>query len=293
MILQSLEENGKYRATLQEKGAETVYDVSFNVCPNPVCMCNVVTINLVPAPDDPRSERGAPVREVPVDLERHKLADEGAVRKRGPARDFAKSVLKQMDEEDFDLLLSQYYGTKQRQTETARPEDIDVWFEYEQIDNEGLLTAYKDVLPYADPLLGALKGEQFLIIDQYCLKNGCSCTSVCLEIVRIDSENTRASERVGCYFVDYRKKRWRFADGPEAQKEWSDPQAARQAIEQQIPSIYSSLKQRHTRLTKIYNHCRAKHYDARHEPVRVTKVGRNDPCPCGSGRKYKQCCLGK
>lgn len=30
-------------------------------------------------------------------------------------------------------------------------------------------------------------------------------------------------------------------------------------------------------------------------PVRATgpKVGRNDPCPCGSGRKYKHCCLGK
>jgi preprotein translocase subunit SecA len=26
------------------------------------------------------------------------------------------------------------------------------------------------------------------------------------------------------------------------------------------------------------------------EPVRVEKkVGRNDPCPCGSGKKYKQC----
>lgn len=23
----------------------------------------------------------------------------------------------------------------------------------------------------------------------------------------------------------------------------------------------------------------------------AAKVGRNDPCPCGSGRKYKQCCL--
>jgi len=23
------------------------------------------------------------------------------------------------------------------------------------------------------------------------------------------------------------------------------------------------------------------------------KVGRNDPCPCGSGKKYKQCCLAK
>src|SRR5215211_3800859 len=23
------------------------------------------------------------------------------------------------------------------------------------------------------------------------------------------------------------------------------------------------------------------------------KVGRNDPCPCGSGKKYKKCCLEK
>ena len=25
-------------------------------------------------------------------------------------------------------------------------------------------------------------------------------------------------------------------------------------------------------------------------PRQVDKVGRNDPCPCGSGRKYKKCC---
>ena len=25
-------------------------------------------------------------------------------------------------------------------------------------------------------------------------------------------------------------------------------------------------------------------------PIKVKKVGRNDPCPCGSGKKYKQCC---
>lgn len=26
-------------------------------------------------------------------------------------------------------------------------------------------------------------------------------------------------------------------------------------------------------------------------PIRVVKIGRNQPCPCGSGRKYKYCCL--
>ena len=25
-------------------------------------------------------------------------------------------------------------------------------------------------------------------------------------------------------------------------------------------------------------------------PRRVVKVGRNEPCPCGSGRKFKKCC---
>ncbi len=26
------------------------------------------------------------------------------------------------------------------------------------------------------------------------------------------------------------------------------------------------------------------------KPRRVEKVGRNEPCPCGSGKKYKKCC---
>ena len=26
------------------------------------------------------------------------------------------------------------------------------------------------------------------------------------------------------------------------------------------------------------------------KPAKSTKVGRNDPCPCGSGQKYKKCC---
>lgn len=26
------------------------------------------------------------------------------------------------------------------------------------------------------------------------------------------------------------------------------------------------------------------------EPRQVVRIGRNDPCPCGSGKKYKKCC---
>jgi len=30
------------------------------------------------------------------------------------------------------------------------------------------------------------------------------------------------------------------------------------------------------------------------EPIRTEpKIGRNEPCPCGSGKKYKKCCMNK
>ena len=30
--------------------------------------------------------------------------------------------------------------------------------------------------------------------------------------------------------------------------------------------------------------------DPKGQPRKVVKIGRNEPCPCGSGKKYKKCC---
>jgi uncharacterized protein len=38
----------------------------------------------------------------------------------------------------------------------------------------------------------------------------------------------------------------------------------------------------------LYSIRREKAWDTQHQEK---KVGRNDPCPCGSGKKYKKCCL--
>lgn len=38
-------------------------------------------------------------------------------------------------------------------------------------------------------------------------------------------------------------------------------------------------------------HKRARKIRGRHVPVRTEpKIGRNEPCPCGSGKKFKKCC---
>ena len=43
-----------------------------------------------------------------------------------------------------------------------------------------------------------------------------------------------------------------------------------------------------------YSHLTKKEREADIQPVRTEpKIGRNEPCPCGSGKKYKNCCLNK
>ncbi len=36
-----------------------------------------------------------------------------------------------------------------------------------------------------------------------------------------------------------------------------------------------------------------KEYNRSQIVVKEKKIGRNEPCPCGSGKKYKKCCLNK
>lgn len=43
-----------------------------------------------------------------------------------------------------------------------------------------------------------------------------------------------------------------------------------------------------------HDHSHGHHHHAPQGTVRRAgpKVGRNDPCPCGSGKKHKKCCAG-
>ena len=52
--------------------------------------------------------------------------------------------------------------------------------------------------------------------------------------------------------------------------------------------IKQNIERKEVSKTKITNEGGKE--PAKKKPKRVNKIGRNDPCPCGSGKKYKQCC---
>lgn len=70
--------------------------------------------------------------------------------------------------------------------------------------------------------------------------------------------------------VDLKKLYWNMLD---AKAEW----------------LYN-LPQWATLLTDIERATIKKEYNKSKTVVKIKKVGRNEPCPCGSGKKYKQCC---
>ena len=54
-----------------------------------------------------------------------------------------------------------------------------------------------------------------------------------------------------------------------------------------MPELIEEVKR--TRVAKITGESAGGDGTVRKQPVKVVKIGRNDPCPCGSGLKWKKC----
>jgi uncharacterized protein YecA (UPF0149 family) len=64
-------------------------------------------------------------------------------------------------------------------------------------------------------------------------------------------------------------------------------------MESAIPDLYTKLQARHKKLGAIYAHAHKRARATVADSLFQQSVGRNDACPCGSGKKYKKCCMGK
>ena len=70
--------------------------------------------------------------------------------------------------------------------------------------------------------------------------------------------------------------------------------APAEAPQQEAPKAKPTLSLRHKENDDLA-YSGSQTTDAGNQPAKAKpRVGRNDPCPCGSGKKYKKCCgMGK
>ncbi|MFO7850272.1 MAG: SEC-C metal-binding domain-containing protein [Spirochaetia bacterium] len=161
---------------------------------------------------------------------------------------------------------------------------------YEEDIKQALCIPYKDFFPFCDDLIIEYNEKKFMLFDQYCVKPGCNCSDVFLSFYSLDITHT--AERFATINYDYKKDSWKLEDRFDKESE----NLIRQLLEVKrgrLSEIGRMCKKRHRLLRHLYIH-----YRERMVPTELPgmpllnnqKVGRNDPCPCGSGLKYKKCC---
>ena len=198
------------------------------------------------------------------------------------AVELAKSFTEEITDADWERLSKLYFDTKQSQTERANLDEIDAHFSPETAD--GALAGYYEILPFARPITVLIEGMAWLFDDQYCVQPKCACHDLVMSFSRVDpGVHPSGGESDPVIRYDYRTGQYR-AECPAAAGVPS-PRVFIGAMNDAQPDLNAFLANRHAQLRHLYRRTLP-------TPVRTEapKIGRNEACPCGSGKKYKRCC---
>jgi hypothetical protein len=189
---------------------------------------------------------------------------------------------KGLDRNYLDRLRKRWRLTKGIDQDRWRQRDWSWW-------KPGDMVSWLEVHPDDFNLMFELDGAVYWADDMYCINPDCSCKEVGLVFSRLSSE--KGVERVGAISVTLPSCRFVGVLGE-------------QRDERRLKLLADALR-KHGQICRVIRDRRKSMKPLGEEIVRLSTgartierpvgfgVGRNDPCPCGSGKKYKKCCLGK
>jgi hypothetical protein len=145
-----------------------------------------------------------------------------------------------------------------------------------------------------------LPEDEYALVEAYCNEPGCDCRRVFFNVFSQNREEVVAVIAYGWedkqFYAD-----WLGDNDPKIIRELQGPALNMASPQSELAPIllqkieyvlqdknYVDRLKRHYRMFKEAVEKEA----PKPKPVQAVsqKVGRNDPCPCGSGKKYKHCC---
>ncbi len=151
----------------------------------------------------------------------------------------------------------------------------------------GTFLTYRDILWNEKDIQIKINGQEYLVFDGYCVTPNCNCTTVALNFFE-NIHKLGVREPEFSFVYDYGSNRVIDVRG-------SNNEEINSIIRTFSSSLNAKFEKRHARLKdevkqEIMDKIKKKGF----KPVDAgRKLGRNEPCHCGSGKKYKKCCLQK
>jgi SEC-C motif-containing protein len=256
------------------------------VCPDPGCECREATLRafligsdagtgvLVSGEEiDPQT---LPALTARIDIDSGEIAAEGA-----DERQLLDRLRAEIDGAMLDSIHERWLRAKGLQ----RSESF-VDGPWSADDLPGRMVGYREPFPDERCDVYRLDGVAFMAEDFYCVTPSCDCAEV--RVSFLDTRKVRSAPLIGSVVYDLAKGR--PAKIELAARRWRG----------RVADLWNAFERRHAlpahlarRMEKMKEVGRALGIAAAegNPPARAgVKIGRNEPCPCGSGRKYKRCC---
>jgi len=207
--------------------------------------------------------------------------------------EFYQAFISELSEENWKDFRDFFYSYKAGLSENPDVNNIEIDFssnEY-KIENEGYMCGYQEIFPYCKTFKVKFDNITYLIYDQYCLASTCNCTDAGLSVIEISENGDRIRDGYDATSIVYDYKEGKREIKREDKRAKYSIQKIFEKLHRENPDIDNIFRNRHNNLRRIYLNYRRK-YKSNRSITNNTgrKVGRNDPCPCGSGKKYKYCC---
>jgi len=157
----------------------------------------------------------------------------------------------------------------------------------------GDMVMYNEVYPHSREDMYRIDGDLFVALEQYCISPSCECTKVHIAFEHPKGDN---QDSIGHVLLNIKTGDVEFNSPTKKESllcnAWSLFIKRHRGIDR--------IRERQLKMKKFGKEFKKKGGLAhRLQPVTNTatnssirgKPGRNDPCLCGSGKKYKKCCI--
>ena len=275
--------------------ANITYGVVFRVCTTPRCPCLSVCAHCLPLLSDGAAPP-ASLRWFWLDVGKRAVEMTPELKADPETFLLADVISTRLADTAWEELHRWFWTAKIEAIETAKVAEIDIT-DLPNAD-DGHMIPFIEVFPLGLSLNFTFENGVWAADEQYCVQPGCGCTEIVLSFLHLKDaagRKTALLRVVPARRYNYRSQASReLAPGP------AGTPATRQligALRTAYPSLDPRLELHHRIMQFLY----ARHYLARAKyrlqpgpnsplPARSDRIGRNDPCPCGSGKKFKKCC---
>ena len=268
--------------------------IVLGMCDDPTCGCADIDFFCQPFRQDQPPTDDQPATVFALDAWNRRVVEPESCDLTHEARALGKAVMAELDADDWQDLLAYVKLIKQEALNAIDAASLEVEFPPEVVAGDDNMVGYGEIFPHAELVAFELGDCAWVVEDHYCVDPECNCTAVALTFVgatkKRSTRKQAAEDNTPAAIYDYQ--------GGQVEKIEIDSQSGQPAIEELLQAARAGheafddeVKSRHQLLRTLFR--KAMHREQvdavplkREEP----KIGRNDPCPCGSGEKYKKCC---